>query len=162
MVVILPLVPALRAQDDESLAGIISCHRTMVEDPQNRSYTKKLWGDYEISLGPARYGGIDGNGCTAAIYNSGGQVVFRTTGFSVVFDENHTGQDFDGDGRAEVVFITDTGGGMKCCWAYKVVSLSPSHFGSSISTLGRDSREISSAKCSSGRGSRAYRLNYRG
>ena len=32
----------------------------------------------------------------AAIYNSAGQVVFRTTGFSVIFDENHTCQDFDG------------------------------------------------------------------
>ncbi len=125
MVVILSLVPALRAQDDERLAGKISCHRAMVEDPQNRSYTKKLWDGYEISLGPARNGGVDGNGCTAAIYNSGGQVVFRTTGFSVVFDENHTGQDFDGDGKAEVVFITDTGGGMHCCWAYDVVSLFP-------------------------------------
>ena len=125
MVVILSLVPALRAQDDERLAGKISCHRAMVEDPQNRSYTKKLWDGYEISLGPARNSGVDGNGCTAAVYNSGGQVVFRTTGFSVVFDENHTGQDFDGDGKAEVVFITDTGGGMHCCWAYDVVSLFP-------------------------------------
>lgn len=105
MVVILPLVPALRAQDDERLAGKISCHRAMVEDPQNRSYTKNFWDGYEISLGPARNGGIDGHGCTAAIYNSGGQVVFRTTGFGVVFDENHTGQDFDGDGKAEVVFV---------------------------------------------------------
>jgi len=125
MVVILSLVPALRAQDDERLAGKISCRRAMVEDPQNRSYTKKLWDGYEISLGPARNGGVDGNGCTAAIYNSGGQVVFRTTGFSVVFDENHTGQDFDGDGKVEVIFITDTGGGMHCCWAYNVVSLFP-------------------------------------
>lgn len=125
MAVILSLVPALRAQDDERLTGKISCHRDMVENPQNRSYTKKLWDGYEISLGPARNGGIDGNGCTAAIYNSGGQMVFRTTGFSVVFDENHSGQDFDGDGKAEVVFITDTGGGMHCCWAYNVVSLLP-------------------------------------
>ena len=125
MIAILSLVPALRAQDDERLAGKISCHRAMVEDPQNRSYTKKLWDGYEISLGPAHNGGIDGNGCTAAIYNSGGQVAFRTTGFSVVFDENHTGQDFDGDGKAEVVFITDTGGGNQCCWDYNVISLFP-------------------------------------
>lgn len=54
MVGILSLVPALRAQDDERLAGKISCHRAMVEDPQNLSYTKKLWDGYEISLGPAR------------------------------------------------------------------------------------------------------------
>jgi hypothetical protein len=123
MVFVLSLVPALRAQND--LAGKISCHRNGFPEIQNRSYTKKLWDGYEISLGPARNGGVDGNGCTAAIYNSGGKVVFRTTGFSVIFDENHTGQDFDGDGKAEVVFITDTGGGMHCCWAYNVISLSP-------------------------------------
>jgi len=123
MVVVLSLAPVLRAQDD--LAGKISCHRAMFEDPQNRSYTKKLWDGYEISLGPARNGGVDGNGCTAAIYNSSGHVVFRTTGFQVIFDQNHTGQDFDGDGKAEVVFITDTGGGSHCCWDYNVISLSP-------------------------------------
>ena len=67
MVVILSLVPTLRALDDERLAGKISCHRAMVEDPQNRSHTKKLWDGYEISLGPARNDGIDGNGCTAAM-----------------------------------------------------------------------------------------------
>jgi len=123
MVVVLSLAPVLRAQDD--LAGKISCHRAMSDDPQNRSYTKKLWDGYEISLGPARNGGLDGNGCTAAIYNGGGHVVFRTTGFQVIFDENHTGEDFDGDGKAEVVFITDTGGGNHCCWDYNVITLSP-------------------------------------
>lgn len=123
MVFVLSLAPVLRAQDD--LAGKISCHRAMSEDNRNQSYTKKLWDGYEISLGPARNGGIDGNGCTAAIYNGGGHVVFRTTGFQVIFDENHTGQDFDGDGKAEVVFITDTGGGNHCCWNYNVISLSP-------------------------------------
>lgn len=46
-------------------------------------------------------------------------------GFSVIFDENHTGQDFDSDGNAEVVFITDTGGGNHCCWDYNVIFLSP-------------------------------------
>ena len=116
------LAPALHAQDD--LAGKISCHRPMSEETQNQPYTKKLWDGYEISLGPARNGTIDGSGCTAAIYSSGGHVVFRTTGFSVVFDENHTGQDFDGDGKPEVVFITDTGGG-NCCWDYNIISLSP-------------------------------------
>jgi len=125
VVVMLSLVPAVHAQEDERLAGKISCHRDMVEDPQNRSYTKKLWDGYEISLGPARDGGVDGDGCTAAIYNSVGRAVFRTTGFSVVFDETYTGRDFDGDGKGDVVFITDTGGGMHCCWAYNVVSLSP-------------------------------------
>ena len=123
MVVILSPVPALCAQDD--LAGKVSCHRAMVEDPQNQPYTKKLWDGYEISLGPARNGGVDGDGCTAAIYTSGGHVVFRKTGFGVIFDENHTGQDFDGDGKPEVVFLTDTGGGAHCCWAYTVISLFP-------------------------------------
>src|SRR5437667_3464801 len=67
--VVLSLVPALCAQDD--LFGKISCHRAMVEDPQNQPYAKKLWDGYEMSLGPARNGGVDGDGCTAAIYNSG-------------------------------------------------------------------------------------------
>ena len=123
LVFLLSLGPALRAQDD--LAGKIACHRNGLPELQNDPYTKKLWDGYEISLGPAHNGNVDGNGCTAAIYNSGGKVVFRTTGFSVIFDENHTGQDFDGDGKAEVVFITDTGGGMHCCWDYNVISLSP-------------------------------------
>lgn len=123
IVAVLSFVPALQAQDD--LAGEISCHRAMVEDAQNRPHTNKLWDGYEISLGPARNGTVDGNGCTGAIYNSGRRVVFRTTGFSVIFDEKHTGLDFDGDGKAEVVFITDTGGGNHCCWAYNVVSLFP-------------------------------------
>lgn len=123
IVIVLSFVPVLHAQDD--LSGKISCHRAGVEDPQNQPYAKKLWDGYEISLGPTRNGGVDGDGCTAAIYNNRGQVVFRTTGFGVVFDENDTGQDFDGDGKAEVVFITDTGGGNHCCWAYNVISLSP-------------------------------------
>jgi hypothetical protein len=93
--------------------------------PQNPNFARKLWDGYEISLGPARNSQGGGDECTAAIYNSAGHVVFRTTGFSVIFDENHTGQDFDGDGKPEVVFLTDTGGGNHCCWAYNVISLSP-------------------------------------
>src|SRR5258708_34000202 len=108
MVVILSLVPALRAQDDERLAGKISCHRAMVEDPQNRSYTKKLSDGYEISLGPARKGGVDVNGCTAAIYNSGGQAGFPTTGVTVGFVQNNTCAACDGDGDAEVGCFTST------------------------------------------------------
>ena len=88
-------------------------------------YTKKLWAGYEISLGPTRNSEGGGDECTAAVYNSAGRVVFRTAGFNVILDENHTGQDFDGDGKPEVVFITDTGGGNHCCWAYNVVSLLP-------------------------------------
>jgi len=116
------LAPGICAQD---LRGKISCHADGIPKPQNTNYTKKLWDGYEISLGPARNSQGGGDECTAAIYNSGGRVVFRTTGFSVIFDENHTGQDFDGDGKPDVVFITDSGGGMHCCWAYNVISLSP-------------------------------------
>jgi hypothetical protein len=111
------------AQDD--LAGKISCHAYGLPEHQNQPYTKKLWDGYEISLGPTRNSQGGGDECTAAIYNQANRVVFRTTGFSVIFDESHTGQDFDGDGKPEVVFITDTGGGNHCCWTYNVISLSP-------------------------------------
>jgi hypothetical protein len=114
--------PILHAQD---LLGKISCHTYAIPKVENVPHTKKLWDGYEISLGPARKSEGEDDECTAAIYNSAGRVVFRTTGFSVIFDENHTGQDFDGDGKPEVVFLTDTGGGMHCCWAYNVISLSP-------------------------------------
>ena len=122
ILVVSSLAPTLRAQD---MLGKISCHASSVTKPQNVPHTKKLWDGYEISLGPARISEGGGDECTGAIYNSAGHVVFRTTGFSVIFDENHTGQDFDGDGKPEVVFITDTGGGNHCCWAYNVISLSP-------------------------------------
>ena len=112
----------LNAQD---LQGKISCWGQGSLKPQNRAHTKKLWDGYEISLGPQRNAHGDGDDCTAAVYNSGGRVVFRTTGFNVIFDEGHTGQDFDGDGKPEVVFITDSGGGNHCCWAFNVISLSP-------------------------------------
>ena len=123
--VILFIVPTVRAQDE--LAGKVSCHGTNSGFPQsqNRPYARKLWDGYEISLGPTRDGHGDGDDCTAAIYNSGGHVVFRTTGFSVIFDETHTGHDFDGDRKPEVVFITDAGGGNHCCWSYNIISLSP-------------------------------------
>jgi hypothetical protein len=114
--------PILHAQD---LLGKISCHAYAIPKVENAPHTKKLWDGYEISLGPARKSEGEDDECTAAVYNSAGRVVFRTTGYSVIFDENHTGQDFDGDGKPEVVFITDTGGGMHCCWAYDVISLSP-------------------------------------
>jgi len=113
---------ALAGQD---LLGKISCHAAGLSEPENRDHKKKLWDGYEISLGPARGGHGDGDDCTAAIYNSAGRVVFRTTGYNVIFDEKHTGQDFDGDGKPEVVFLTDTGGGNHCCWAYNVIALSP-------------------------------------
>jgi hypothetical protein len=43
----------------------------------------------------------------------------------VIFDSEHTGLDFDGDGHPEVVFKTDTGGGNHCCWAFNIISLTP-------------------------------------
>ncbi len=107
------------------MEGKISCHPDSVRTPPGPPYSRKLWNGYELSLGPAHGSQGGGDECTAAIYNRAGRVVFRTTGFSVIFDENHTGQDFDGDGHPEVVFITDTGGGNRCCWAYNVISLFP-------------------------------------
>lgn len=107
------------------MLGKISCHTWGLPKAENPSFKKKLWDGYEISLGPAHNSQGGGDECTAAIYSSAGRVVFRTTGYNVVFDENHTGQDFDGDGKPEVVFITDTGGGNHCCWAYNVISLFP-------------------------------------
>lgn len=93
----------------------------------NSAHTRKLWDGYEVSLGPARNGTENGDGdnCTAAIYNRAAKVVYRTTGFNVVFDEDASGEDFDDDGHPEVVFKTDTGGGNHCCWSYNVVSLWP-------------------------------------
>ena len=122
IVVVLSLPHTFRAQD---MLGKISCHASVMTKSQNEPHTKKLWEGYEISLGPARNSEGGGDECTGAIYNRAGHVVFRTTGFSVIFDENHTGQDFDGDGKPEVVFISDTGGGNRCCWAYNVISLWP-------------------------------------
>jgi len=111
--------PAIRAQEEQNK---IACYD---REENNVAYKKKLWDGYEISLGPARNYEETGSKCTAAIYDKAGKVVFRTSGFNVVFDENLTGQDFDGDGKAEVVFLTDTGGGNHCCWGYIVYSLSP-------------------------------------
>jgi hypothetical protein len=91
---------------------------------KNRPFRKTLWDGYEVSLGPARDGEAE-ESCTAAIYRADGKVVYRTTGFNVIFDQQHTGMDFDGDGTPEVVFKTDTGGGMHCCWEFNVISLSP-------------------------------------
>ncbi len=111
-----PLAHAQKTPDE------IACYDYRQE---NSPFKKKLWDGYEISLGPSRNPDAVEDKCTAAIYNSAGKVVFRTNGFSVVFDQDVTGKDFDGDGRPDVVFRTDTGGGMHCCWAYIVFSLSP-------------------------------------
>ncbi len=103
--------------------GDIACR---AYPPTTESFKKKLWDGYEISLGPARNAtGAGEDQCTAAIYNRAGKVVFRTTGFGVIFDEDDTGLDFDGDGKGEVVFETDEAGGAHCCWIYNVVTLAP-------------------------------------
>jgi hypothetical protein len=93
--------------------------------PTTESFKRKLWDGYEISLGPIRNTEATEDVCTAAIYNREGKVVYRTSGFNVTFDQDFTGQDFDGDGKPDVVFQTDTGGGMGCCWEYNVISLDP-------------------------------------
>ena len=113
--------PAISGQ---SMLPKFSCYAAGTPS-ESRSIAKKLWDGYEISLGPAKNREGGGDECTAAIYNGAGRVVFRTTGFNVIFDEKNTGRDFDGDGKPEVVFMTDTGGGNHCCWAYNVISLSP-------------------------------------
>jgi len=113
------IIPAYAQDDDDQIA----CRAS---PPTTESYKKKLWDGYEISLGRARNAtGAGEDQCTAAIYNAAGKVVFRTTGFGVIFDEDQTGKDFDGDGKPEVVFRTDQAGGAHCCWVYNVVSLAP-------------------------------------
>jgi hypothetical protein len=91
---------------------------------KNQPFRKKLWDGYELSLGPVPNPEAE-ESCTAAIYRADGKVVYRTTGFNVQFDAEHTGMDFDGDGKGEVVLRTDTGGGMHCCWEMNVISVSP-------------------------------------
>ena len=113
------ICPALPAQDEPDKIGCYSYQE------KNAAYKKKLWDGYEISLGPVRNPEEAEFRCTAAIYNSAGRVVFRTSGFNVVFDETLTGEDFGGDGKPDVVFRTDAGGGNHCCWGYIIYSLSP-------------------------------------
>jgi hypothetical protein len=93
--------------------------------PTTESSKRKLGDGYRISLGPIRDTEAAEDVCTAAIYNREGKVVYRTSGFNVTFEQEFTGQDFDGDGKPEVVFQTDTGGGMGCCREYNVISLYP-------------------------------------
>src|SRR5882762_1284007 len=111
-----PVLRAQKAQDE------IACFAGRTDNP---AYKKKLWNGYEISLGQVPNPEEVEYRSTAAIYNGAGRVVFRTSGFNVVFDEKQTGKDFDGDGKPEMVFRTDTGGGNHCCWGYIVYSLSP-------------------------------------
>jgi hypothetical protein len=116
------LCPTFRAQEVPDKG---SCQSYALPKTPTSPYHKKLWDGYEISLGPARNSHGGGDECTAAIYNRAGRVVFRTTGYGVIFEDKLTGQDFDDDGKPEVVFNTDTGGGNHCCWAYNVISLAP-------------------------------------
>ncbi|HKD80351.1 MAG TPA: hypothetical protein VKH81_11710 [Candidatus Angelobacter sp.] len=113
--------PGLLAQT--VLQNDIACFVDKGKD--NAAYKKKLWGGYEISLGPTGKSEYSEETCTGAIYSATGKVVYRTTGYNVIFDQNATGKDFDGDGHPEIVFKTDTGGGMHCCWEYNVISLAP-------------------------------------
>ncbi|HEY6267055.1 MAG TPA: hypothetical protein VIX11_02055 [Candidatus Acidoferrum sp.] len=119
MIGVMGISPTTHARGDPPK---IACYAS---EQDNAPHKKKLWDGYEISLGPAQNAGETGNACTAAIFNRAGHVVFRTNGFNVVFDEELTGEDFDGDGKPDVVFQTDTGGGNHCCWGYIVYSLSP-------------------------------------
>jgi hypothetical protein len=119
LICVLCLSSGLRAQRP---GDKIACY---AESKKNEAYKKKLWDGYEISLGPVPNPEEVEYRCTGAIYNSAGRVVFRTSGFNVVFDEKLTGEDFDEDGKPEVVFRTDSGGGNHCCWGYVIYSLSP-------------------------------------
>ena len=91
----------------------------------NRPYTRKLGNGYQLSVGPSGTAREEGDRCSGTIIDPAGKVVFRTDGFNIVLDEDVTGQDVDGDGKSDVVFRTDTGGGQHCCWSYNVVSLHP-------------------------------------
>jgi hypothetical protein len=100
----------------------VTCYQT---NPDNRAWKKKLWDGYELSLGPTPDAADNPEeACTAAIYNTAGKVVFRTTGFNTRYHDA-TGMDIDGDGAPDVVLMTDTGGGNHCCWELEVVSLRP-------------------------------------
>lgn len=63
--------------------------------------------------------------CDIRITGSGGIEVFRQQGYGTSIHQG-TGRDLDGDGIAEAVIGTDSGGGNRCCWAYTVLRLGPS------------------------------------
>jgi hypothetical protein len=111
------LTSVIRAQDADEVA----CYSY---SEQNHTYKKKLWAGYEVSVGPSG-SDAEGENCTMAINNSAGKAVFRIKAFSIVLDEAETGEDFDEDGKPEVVVKTDIGGGNHCCWGYTVISLFP-------------------------------------
>ena len=94
-------------------------------DPSSKRVWSRIGGGYEIFVGPtAHFSEGAEQSCKAAIYNRRGKVVFRTIGYSTRVEKT-TALDFDGDREVDVVFVTDTGGGMHCCWEYEAVSLRP-------------------------------------
>lgn len=110
---------AIAQQKSANLKKKVECR---ADSSANQPFRRKLWDGYEVSLRPHRNDSEDGGRCTAAIYSRDGRVQYRTTGFNVVFDEDLTGKDFEGDGKPDVVFRTDTGRGNDCCWVYNIVS----------------------------------------
>src|SRR5258708_32208729 len=79
--------PALHAQREPDK---VACY---ADKQDNAPHKKKLWDGYEISLGPSGDPNAVEQKCTATIYSSAGRVVFRTNGYSVLFDEEQTGKD---------------------------------------------------------------------
>jgi hypothetical protein len=79
--------PLARAQEPKDKMACFDYRK------DNAPYKKHLWDGYEISLGPSRNPDAVEDKCTGAIYNSAGKVVFRTSGFSVVFGSELSPED---------------------------------------------------------------------
>lgn len=62
--------------------------------------------------------------CGIRITGPDGVEILRQEGYGTSIDRG-TGRDLDGDGIAEAVIGTDSGGGNRCCWAYTVLRLGP-------------------------------------
>lgn len=92
-------------------------------DASSKRVWSRIGSGYEILVEPtSHFGEHAEQSCKAALYNRRGKVVFRTIGYSTRVEKT-TGMDFDGDRAPDIVFVTDTGGGMHCCWEYEAVSL---------------------------------------
>lgn len=120
-VVLVLLIQGSRLQG-QSAAAKLSCSYSRHD---NRTQGKKLSGGYDVSVGPS--GGVEGDldPCLGAIHDAAGKTVFQINGDEVVLEDDLAVEDFDQDGKAEVVFFTYAGGGQHCCWEYNVVSLFP-------------------------------------